>query len=129
MPGKIKFSYRAQHDVVVAEVHWKLETEEDVIAWCREYDTYFNGRFNRKVDLILELSDFHVSPRVASLLGKHRARILGQYTSHSYRVNQQPLERTFMHTSSVIHGAPANHYETVDAALAALLADRKAGSA
>lgn len=51
MPGRIKFSYRAQHDVVVAEVHWTLETEEDVLAWCQEY----------------------VNPRVASILGKHRA--------------------------------------------------------
>lgn len=126
MPGRIKFSYRAQHDVVVAEVHWTLETEEDVLAWCQEYDAYFKSKFDRKVDLILELSHFHVNPRVASVLGKHRARILGEYTTRSYRVNQAPRERAFMNTSSVLHGAPANHFESIDAAVAALLADRKA---
>lgn len=31
-----------------------------------------------------------------------------------------------MNTSSVLHGAPANHFESIDDAVVALLADRKA---
>jgi hypothetical protein len=116
------------HDVVVADVDWKLETDEDVVLWCREYDTYFAGRFNRKVDLILELSQFHVNPRVGAIFGKERARILHAYTVRSYRVNQPARERAFMNTSSVLHGAPANHFDSIEAAVAALIADRAAES-
>jgi hypothetical protein len=125
MPGKIKFTYRAAIDVVVAKVDWSLETEQDVMTWCAEYKSYFHGRFNHKVDLILELSNFHVNPRVAAVFGKHRAQILGEFTNRSYRVNQQSRERTLMYTSSALHGAPANHFTSIEAAVAALLADRK----
>lgn len=124
MPGKIRFTYRATVDVVIATVDWTLETEDDVLQWCEEYKAYFSGRFHRKVDLILELSNFHVNPRVGAFFGKYRAQILSEFTNRSYRVNQHPLERSFMHTSSVIHGAPANHYTSVDDAIAALLSDR-----
>lgn len=72
MPGTIKFSYRAAVDVVVATVDWTLDTEEDVRLWYEEYKAYFAGRFSRKVDLILELSDFHVNPRIGALFGQCR---------------------------------------------------------
>ncbi|HXX68414.1 MAG TPA: hypothetical protein VEK07_14590 [Polyangiaceae bacterium] len=126
MPGTINFSYRPAVDAVVATVDWSLETEEDVRSWYEEYRAYFVGRFRRKVDLILELSDFHVSPTVATLFGQYRARILDQFTKRSYRVNQRSRERTFMYTSAALHGAPANHFTSIDAAIAALLADREA---
>jgi hypothetical protein len=126
MPGTIKFSYRAAVDVVVATVDWSLDTEEDVLKWYEEYRAYFVGRFPRKVDLILELSDFHVNPRLGVLFGQYRAEILNEFTNRSYRVNQRSRERTFMYTSSALHGAPANHFTSIDAAIGALLADREA---
>jgi hypothetical protein len=124
MPGQIKFVHRALLDVVIAYVDWTIETEEDCLAWCDEYKRYFTGRFNRKVDLILELSKFHVNPRIATHWGKYRAQVLGEFTSRSYRVKQSALERTFMYTSSVLHGAPANHFQTIDQAIEALIKDR-----
>jgi hypothetical protein len=124
MPGKIRFTYRASIDVVIASVDWTLETEDDVHLWYEEYKAYFSGRFNRKMDLILELSNFHVSPRVGTFFGKYRAQVLSEFTNRSYRVNQLPMERTFMYTSSALHGAPANHYASVDEAITALLSDR-----
>jgi len=126
MRGRIKFSHRALLDVVVAKVDWNIQTEDDVLAWHQEYRAFFTGRFNRKIDLILELSKFHVSPRVATFFGEHRARVLSEFTRRSYRVKQSLRERTYMYTSSAIHGAPANHYETIDDAVAAMLADRAA---
>lgn len=124
MPGKIKFNYRASHDVVVASVDWTIETEEDVLVWYEEYRAYFTGRFPRKVDIVLELSNFHVNPRVGTFFGKYRAQVLSEFTNRSYRVNQLPRERTFMYTSSALHGAPANHFASVDDAIAAMLVDR-----
>lgn len=128
MSGTIKFSYRAAIDVVVATVEWSLETEDDVLNWYEEYKAYFAGRFPRKVDLILELSDFHVNPKIGTVFGQYRAQILNEFTNRSYRVNQRSRERTYMYTSSALHGAPANHFTSIDAAIAALLADREAAA-
>jgi hypothetical protein len=124
MPGKIHFMYRALYDVVIAHVEWDIDTEEDLSAWAREYDVYFKKRFTRKVDLVLELSKFHVNPRLAEPFGKLRMRILGDYAHRSYRVRQGPRERAMMNTSRAMHGAPANHFETIDDALKAMLEER-----
>jgi hypothetical protein len=125
MPGKITFRYRASIDVVIAEVNWNLETEADIVAWCEEYRAYFTRMFGpRKVDLILELSNFRVNPRVGAAFGKARADLLSEFTVRSYRVAQNARERAFMNTSSVLYHAPANHYETIDDAIVALVADR-----
>jgi hypothetical protein len=118
--------YRLSVDAVVAWVNWTLDTEEDVRLWVQEYHLYFGGRFGRKVDLILELSNFQVNPRVGALFGKKRAEILAEYTARSYRVKQGARVRTFMYTSSVLHGAPANEYPSIEGAIAALIAAREA---
>jgi hypothetical protein len=128
MPGQVRFVHRALIDVVIAYVDWTIETEEECILWYEEYKRYFTGRFNRKVDLILELSKFHVNARIATHWGKYRAQVLDEFTDRSYRVKQSPLERTFMYTSSALHGAPANHFETIDQAIEALAKDRAKGS-
>jgi hypothetical protein len=125
MPGKIRFDHRALLDVVIAYVDWNLETKDDVHAWHKEYRDYFTRHFNHKVDLILELSNFHVNPQIATYFGKYRAMVLSEYTNLSYRVNQASRERTFMYTSSAIHGAPANQYETIKQAMDALILDRE----
>src|ERR1700722_7785501 len=111
--GRIRFQYRALHDVVIAHVDWNLETEADVAAWQAEYEAYFQSRFPHKVDLILELSKFHFSPGVSDSFARCRAQVLSQYTVRSYRVQQAVRERTFMYTSSVRRGTPANHYDTI----------------
>jgi hypothetical protein len=126
MSRRIKFTYRTSLDVVIAEVDWALESEDDVLAWYEEYKRYFSGgRFDRKVDLILELSRFHVHPRIGTFFGEHRAKVLSEFTRRSYRVNQGTRERTFMYTSSAIHGAPANHFTSLDDAIAAMMRDRE----
>jgi hypothetical protein len=122
--GSIRFQYRALHDVVIAYVDWTLETQADVSAWHAEYDAYFRPRFSRKVDLILELSKFHFNPVVADSFARSRIQVLSEYTIRSYRVQQSVRERTFMYTSSARRGTPANHYESIDEALKALLEDR-----
>jgi len=126
MLGRINFQYRCLHDVVIAYVDWQLETMEDLEVWARQYETYFEGRFAEKVDLVLELSKFRLSPRLAPRFRELRNGILTKYINLSYRVNEAPMERAMMYAGSVLNGGPANEFESIEAALAALMRDRAA---
>jgi len=122
--GKLKFQYRAEHDVVIVTVDWSVETEDDLEPWSEAYASYFRKKFKRKVDAILDLTKFQLNPRVARRFGEVRARVLQQYMGRTYRVHASSVVKTAMYTSHVLHGAPANEYPTVEAALKQLLADR-----
>lgn len=124
MGDHIRFDYRRLSDVVIAYVDWSLESEKDVQVWMEEYRRYFTQNFDHKVDVIFELSKFHVSPKIATYFGKYRAQMLSEYTNLTYRVHISSREQTFMYTSSAIHGAPANHFDSIEDALQALLRDR-----
>jgi hypothetical protein len=125
MLGRINFQYRCLYDVVIAYVDWHIETLEDLDAWYAQYEAYFKGRFPRKVDLILELSKFRLSPKVVGRFRELRNRILDDYTVRSYRVREPPMERAMMYAGAVLKGGPANQYDTIEAALAALICDRE----
>ena len=127
MLGRIHFQYRCLHDVVIAHVDWHIETFEDLRVWHHQYESYFKGRFSRKVDLILELSKFRLSPKVVGRFRELRNRILDEYTVRSYRVNEPPLGRALMYAGMVLGGGPANQYDTIEEALAALVRDREKG--
>jgi hypothetical protein len=121
----IRFTYRTLLDVVIAEVHWSLETEADILDWYDEYRRYFETRFpGRKCDVIFELTEFRVTAKVAARFSEVRTQLVEHYTRLSYRVNIHDIARTAMYTSSVLRGAPANEYRTVDEAIEVLQADR-----
>jgi hypothetical protein len=122
--GKLKFQYCAEHDVVIVTVDWSIEKEDDVEPWHDAYASYFRKQFKRKVDVILDLTNFNLHPRVARRFGAVRARLLREYTRRSYRVKLEAPVRTAMYTSNVLHGAPANEFRTVQEAIRQLLADR-----
>jgi hypothetical protein len=124
MLGRINFQYRCLHDVVIAYVDWHLETMEDLEIWARQYETYFEGRFSDKVDLVLELSKFRLSPRLAPRFRELRNGILTKYVNLSYRVNEPTMERAMMYAGAVLNGGPANEFDSIDDALAALMRDR-----
>lgn len=126
MKGQIRFQYSCVNDVVTAYVDWYLQTGEDLEAWALQYDSYFKGRFPNKVDLILELSKFRLSPRLAPQFREVRNRILRDYTNRSYRVNEPAMERAMMYAGSVLNGGPANQFDSMEEALTALAADRDA---
>jgi hypothetical protein len=125
--GRIRFAYRALYDVVIATVDWALNTEEDVLTWYEEYQRYFTSTFDRKVDVIFELANFTVSPKIAALFGEYRAKMLREFTGLTYRVHLSTTARTLMYTSSALTGAPANEFPSIEAAIAALENDRSAG--
>jgi len=124
MLGQIHFQYRCLHDVVIAHVDWHLETMDDLEVWARQYETYFEGHFTEKVDLVLELSKFRLSPRLAPRFRQLRNGILTKYVNLSYRVKEPTMERAMMYAGSVLHGGPANEFDSIEDALAALARDR-----
>src|SRR5829696_6036141 len=126
--GKLKFQFRAEHDVLIVTVDWYIETEDDLDPWYSAYESYFRKHFKRKVDVIFDLTKFRLSPRVAQPFGKVRARLLREYTNRSYRVHADPIVRTAMYTSNVLHGAPTNEFVSIEAALDQLLRDRARAS-
>jgi hypothetical protein len=128
MPGQIQFQYRCLHDVVIAYVDWRLETPDDLEVWSQQYDAYFQGRFPEKVDLVLELSKFRLSPRLSPRFRELRRVILNKYVNRSYRVNEPNMERAMMYAGSVLNGGPANEFASIEDALAALARDRAEGA-
>jgi hypothetical protein len=128
MLGQIHFQYRCLHDVVIAHVDWHLETVDDLDVWFKQYEAYFEGRFAEKVDLVLELSKFRLSPRIAPRFRELRSTILARYVNRSYRVKEPNMERAMMYAGAVLNGGPANHFDSMEEALAALLRDRAEGA-
>jgi hypothetical protein len=124
MKGQIRFQYSCVNDVVMAYVDWHLQTPEDLEVWEMQYDAYFKGRFPNKVDLILELTNFRLSPRLAPRFREIRNRILVDYTNRSYRVNEPAMERAMMYAGAVLNGGPANQFGSIEEALAELAEDR-----
>jgi hypothetical protein len=124
----ISFTYDAVNDVVEATFRDViLETEEDVLCWRREVEKRFQ-RYGRPVDLLIDLEGLIVKPTAARSFGAHRAEVLAEHTRVSFRWNGNRQTRTSIYTSSVIHGADANIYDSRDDALKALLAHREAGT-
>jgi hypothetical protein len=122
--GKLKFQYLAEHDVLVVTVDWRIDTESDIELWYEAYARHFRKHFKRKVDLILDLTRFHLNPRIAGPFGEARAKLLREYTGRTYRVKADSVVKTAMYTSHVLHNAPANEFPSIEAALQQLLADR-----
>jgi hypothetical protein len=123
--GNVKFQFRAQYDVVIVHADCQLETERDISDWAAEYEKYFRTHFKRPMDVILELSKFRVNPRVASQFGEARSKLLNTVNRLSYRVKMGATTKAMMYTSNVIHGAVANDFPSIEAALEQLLKDRK----
>jgi hypothetical protein len=122
--GKLKFQYRAEHDVLIVVVDWSVDTEEDLDLWYRAYSSYFRKHFKDKVDVILDLTKFRLNPRMARRFGEVRAKLLREFTRRTYRVNVESVVKTAMYTSHVLHRAPANDFPSIEAALQQLVADR-----
>ncbi len=125
--SKIKFRYLAEHDVVLAQVEWKLESKKDIDEWLSAYEDYFTRHHKgQKMDVIFVLSKFSISRRMGTVFGEARAEMMAKFTKRTYRVNLDAATKTAMYTSRVLYGAAANEFSTVDDALAQLKADRTA---
>ena len=132
MTGSIDFRYDPRDDIVFATPHWRIENMDDVLAWYRQYSDYFGFNFpERKVDLVLDLGDFQVSPSIAARWGEYRARMNTTYTRHSCRVSADSRVRLHVLTSAARHDATAHMDEapTVEEAVEAIKAARRSQGA
>lgn len=130
MGGTLDFSYDTENDVVVVVSHWRIETEDDLEPWYQDWADYFEKNFpGRRMDLVIELTDFQLSPAIAARWGEYRARVHKNFTRFSYRVHSSARVRLFVNTSGVRFDASTCEAATIEDAIAAIRQERlRAGS-
>src|SRR5690242_12661969 len=112
MPGQIQFTHDTANDIVVAVPKWTIASREDCEAWFREWAAHLST-YERKVDCVVVLDDFHVDPRIAAEWGEYRAKLNNTYFRHSYRVHADPTVKLFIQTSGVRFNAATGEATTV----------------
>ncbi len=126
MPGNLDFQYDAENDVVIVVSHWHVEREDELEPWYREWADYFETNFpGRRMDLVIELTDFQISPAVAARWGEVRARVHKNYTRHSFRVHPNARVRLFVNTSGVRYDAATAEAATIEDAIEGIRAARR----
>jgi len=128
MTGKIEFRYDGTEDIVIATPHWKIETQADVFEWYNQYAVYLK-RFDHKMDCIVVLDDFAIEPSIGSLWGEYRAKLLKELVRFNYRVHSNPRVQLFVNTSGVRHDVARDEAATVEEAIEAIKAARRAAGA
>ena len=124
MKGTVTFAYDRANDVVVATPRWHLETEADVLACYRRYESYLKI-FTRKMDLIVVLDDFTISPTIGVVWGEYRARLYKHYTRFTYRVRSNGRVKLFVNASGVQHEVATEEATTVEDAIEEIAAARR----
>jgi hypothetical protein len=129
MKGTIDFDYRQDVDIVVARPRWVLDSSIEVMRWHQLHANYFKARFNAPKDMVVVNDAFDVAPRVATLWGSYRAKLHQTIVRLSIGVNNSARVRQSTQTSGVRHSIGSLEAESVDAAVAALVAIREHVSA
>jgi hypothetical protein len=124
MAWSMFFDYDGKHDVVTATFKdVVLQNADDVERWRKDVEERL-GRFNGKVDLLIDLTGLVVKFTAGRVFGQARTEVLARYTRRSFRYGGDETTRMFVNTSGMIMGAATNTYPTREEALAALLAAR-----
>jgi hypothetical protein len=120
MAGTIHFQYDEQNQIVIATPRWKIDTEADVIAWYGQYERYMR-RFPHKMDFIVVLDEFDVSPLIGSKWGEYRAKLHKQFTRFNFRVHSKRDVKLFVNTSGVRYNVSTEEAASVADAIQAIL--------
>lgn len=107
MRGHIEFAYDSSNDVVIATPHWSIETETDCKLWLDQYQLGLAKLGKRKVDMVMVLDDFSITPSIAPVWGRYRATMVNDHVRFSVRVNATRRVMIASHTSSVLHQTAA----------------------
>jgi hypothetical protein len=129
MGGTIDFTYDRENDVVIAVPRWNLQTPEDIEGWFRQWCEYFSANFDRKVDLIIDVTNMRLNAKVGALFGEYRVKVHQMYTIRSYRVHCAGTIDFFTKTSAVRLNGPADTCGSIEEALATLKEDRAKSAA
>jgi hypothetical protein len=124
MAGTIEFQYDQERDIVVATPHWKIASENDLPAWLAQYHAYLHP-FARKMDLIVVLDDFEITPNIGSKWGEFRARLHKEYLRFSVRVHSKRDVKLFVNTSGARFNIATEEAASIDDAKAAILEMRR----
>ncbi len=124
MKGTIDFEYNADNDIVIATPHWKIETLEDCEIWYNQWVDYIS-KYNRKMDVIMILNDFNVNASYSVEWGHYRVKVLKEYTRYTYRINPNLSTGIFIKTSGARYNASTNEANSLEAAIEAIMEDRK----
>jgi hypothetical protein len=119
MSGTIDFQHDRAHDIVIATPHWKIATEADVTAWWGQWVAHMKT-YGRKMDIIVVLDDFHVTPAIGPKWGEHRAKLHKEYFRHSIRVHANRDVKLFVNTSGARFNIATEEAATVVDAIAAI---------
>lgn len=124
MAGTIDFKHDEVNDILVVTPHWRIESKEDCETWYNQWVENCT-KFNRKMDCIMILSDFYVKASYSVEWGQYRVKALQNFTRFSYRVNQDLITGIFVKTSGARFNASTNEASTLEAAIEAILEERK----
>jgi hypothetical protein len=124
MKGKIDFEYDESNDIVIATLHWRIESLEDVEVWYNQWVDYMS-KFDKKMDTVMILNDFYVKAGVSVEWGQSRAKLVGTYTRFSYRVNPDLSTGIFIRTSGSRYNVSTGEANSLQAAKDAIFEDRK----
>jgi hypothetical protein len=119
MPGHIEFVYDDENDIVTATPKWHIESESDCQRWHDEWVAYLS-KFNRKIDCIIILDHFFVSPETAAAWGAVRAEINKKFIRFGYRVNPELAVSLYAKTSGARYRAATEEAATVEDAVVAI---------
>ncbi len=124
MPGTIDFRHDREHDIIIATPHWKIETEADVETWFGQYVSYLKA-FGRKMDFVVLLDDFEVTPAIGSKWGEWRARLHKEFTRFNIRVHAKRTVKLFVNTSGARFNVATSEAASVEDAIEAILEMRR----
>jgi hypothetical protein len=124
MAGTINFQYDRARDIVVATPHWKILGERDLPAWLGQYHVYLST-FARKMDMVVVLDDFEVTPNIGAKWGEYRARLHKDHLRFSVRVHSKRDVKLFVNTSGVRFNIATEEAASIDDAKAAILEMRR----
>jgi hypothetical protein len=101
-----------------------LSNETDVAAFGIEIETHVRA-LGRKVDTLVGLGSMMIAAGAIHAYDEVRAHLASTYSNRSFRYGGTATLRRKILTSCILHGQPANLYDTFEQALAALLAERE----
>jgi hypothetical protein len=120
----MEFEYDRANDVIIGTPHGKVEADADVLEWYEQWVKYLQP-FQRRMDVVIILDHFTISPTVGSKWGEYRAKIHKQFTRYSYRVHPDSRVRLYSHTSGVRYDVAREEAASVEDAIEGIKAARK----
>jgi hypothetical protein len=123
--GTIDFRHDVANDIVVMRPRWTLDTPLEVTRWYQMQAGYFAARFSERKDVVMLNDAFDITPQVATLWGKYRARVHELYIRHSVRVANTARVRLTTHTSGVRYSVSSIECATLEEAIETIKVARR----